>query len=65
MVTIVVHSTDLITLQEAARLLGVSRPLLYYWGQTGRIHLLCLSSRRYALRREIEALVRQRNFTGG
>ena len=55
---IVLTTDDLLTLQDAARLLGITRPLLYHWDKIGKVHILKISSRSFLPKHEIEALVK-------
>jgi len=46
---------DLVTMQEAAQILGISRPSLYYAIKQGKLHTVKEFSRTLLLRSEVEA----------
>ncbi len=47
---------DLVTVKEAARLLGISRQTCYAYIRRGQLHPLRIGDRSYISRREIESL---------
>ncbi|RLC34413.1 hypothetical protein DRH14_03070 [Candidatus Shapirobacteria bacterium] len=59
--TIVLQTTDLITIPEAARLLSITRQTIHRWINEGKLARLKIKGNAYLFREAVEKLRRERN----
>ena len=57
---ILIHTDDLLSVQEAARLLKLSRPTVYSWINQKKVLSCRLGGTLYVLRSEIDRVLRER-----
>ena len=62
---IMIQTDDLVSVQEAARILGLSRPTVYHWINRKKILSCRLGGTLYVLRSEIERILQQRGDEEG
>lgn len=56
MLDLTISTHDLVTLSEAAKMLGVSRPTVYNFIAKYQLHPIVIGRNRYLLRSEVERL---------
>ncbi|MBT9148370.1 MAG: hypothetical protein DDT32_02142 [Syntrophomonadaceae bacterium] len=57
---VILEVNNLISFTTAAKMLGVSRPTVYYYIERHQLHPLQIGSNRYLLRHEVERLKEER-----
>jgi excisionase family DNA binding protein len=58
MTDLTISTNDLVTLSDAAKLLGVSRPTIYNYIEKNHLHPVIIGNNRYLLKAEVEGLLK-------